>query len=195
MRISVNLLDLDRQSPLESRGREGALFPWAGAGGELAGVRGALPTPRVTSKCALGSSRSFLNRLDPALVSYYLPMSPRKSSRYHASGARISRLRRTASDRTPLLPGTTNGDSAHPPTTFKQRAAAFVNPAHGPSFAKSMRFFFFGTWFNVFLVFVPLSVISHHAGWDAGLRFTFSFLAILPLAKVSHSLYRYISSN
>ncbi|KAF9227753.1 Calcium/proton exchanger [Gyrodon lividus] len=34
------------------------------------------------------------------------------------------------------------------------------------------------------LVFVPLSAISHNLEWDAALRFTFSFMAILPLAKL-----------
>ncbi|KAH7107633.1 calcium/proton exchanger [Auriculariales sp. MPI-PUGE-AT-0066] len=85
-------------------------------------------------------------------------------------------------DRTPLLPADANG--AHHPQTFGQRFQALVNPQHGPSVAQSMRFFFFGTWFNIFLVFVPLSVISHHLGWDAVYRFSFSFLAILPLAKL-----------
>ena len=61
---------------------------------------------------------------------------------------------------------------------------AVLSPEDGPTWAQSLRFFFFGTYFNVFLVFVPLSVISHHLNWDAGLRFVFSFLAILPLAKV-----------
>ncbi|KAG8911160.1 hypothetical protein FRC01_005878, partial [Tulasnella sp. 417] len=40
------------------------------------------------------------------------------------------------------------------------------------------------SYFNLFLVLVPLSAISHHLNWDAGLRFAFSFLAIVPLAKL-----------
>lgn len=37
---------------------------------------------------------------------------------------------------------------------------------------------------NILLVFVPLSFVSHHLDWDAGLRFLFSFAAIMPLAKL-----------
>lgn len=54
-----------------------------------------------------------------------------------------------------------------------------------PSWIKSFSFFLLGSWLNVLLVFVPLSVLSHHLNWDAALRFTFSFVAIIPLAKVS----------
>ncbi|KIM55052.1 hypothetical protein SCLCIDRAFT_1221459 [Scleroderma citrinum Foug A] len=53
-----------------------------------------------------------------------------------------------------------------------------------PSWIKSFSFFLFGSWFNILLLFVPLSVISHHLNWDAALRFTFSFVAIIPLAKL-----------
>ena len=53
-----------------------------------------------------------------------------------------------------------------------------------PSYAQSFRFFLFGTWWNILLVFIPLSFVSHHLHWDAGLRFGFSFMAIMPLAHV-----------
>lgn len=49
---------------------------------------------------------------------------------------------------------------------------------------QSFYFFIFGSWLNILLLFVPLSVISHHLNWDAALRFSFSFVAILPLAKL-----------
>ncbi|KZV87410.1 Calcium/proton exchanger [Exidia glandulosa HHB12029] len=92
--------------------------------------------------------------------------------------SRLEICHANATDRTPLLP---NG-SEHP-RSFGERVRAVVSPENGPTWAHSVRFFFLGTWFNVFLVFVPLSFIAHHLNWDAGLRFLFSFLAILPLAK------------
>lgn len=53
-----------------------------------------------------------------------------------------------------------------------------------PSWLQSYRWFFFGSWVNVLLVFVPLSAAAHYLNWDAALRFSFSFLAIVPLAKL-----------
>jgi len=60
-----------------------------------------------------------------------------------------------------------------------------------PSWAESFKFFIFGTWFNVLLLFIPLSFVSHFLNWDAGLRFLFSFIAIVPLAKVGTTQLRY----
>jgi len=56
-----------------------------------------------------------------------------------------------------------------------------------PSWAESFKFFIFGTWLNILLVFIPLSFISHVMDWDAGLIFLFSLMAIVPLAKVDTS--------
>ena len=53
-----------------------------------------------------------------------------------------------------------------------------------PSWLSSFKFFFFGSWLNILLVFVPLSAVAHHLNWDAALRFGFSFVAIMPLAAV-----------
>ncbi|KAG2035145.1 Sodium/calcium exchanger protein-domain-containing protein [Suillus americanus] len=53
-----------------------------------------------------------------------------------------------------------------------------------PSWAESFKFFIFGTWFNILLVFVPLSFISHNMDWDVGLVFLFSSMAIVPLAQL-----------
>ncbi|KAF8844815.1 Calcium/proton exchanger [Paxillus ammoniavirescens] len=53
-----------------------------------------------------------------------------------------------------------------------------------PSWIDSYKFFFFNSWLNILLVFVPLSAISHNLGWDSALRFSFSFVAIVPLAKL-----------
>jgi len=41
-----------------------------------------------------------------------------------------------------------------------------------------------GSWWNLMLVFIPLSIVSHQLSWDAALRFSFSFLAIVPLARL-----------
>ncbi|GLB34724.1 putative calcium proton exchanger [Lyophyllum shimeji] len=64
------------------------------------------------------------------------------------------------------------------------RAAAVVKAEHEPSWTASYKWFLFGSYLNVLLLFVPLSFISHHLNWDAALRFTFSFMAIIPLAKL-----------
>ncbi|OAX39380.1 calcium/proton exchanger [Rhizopogon vinicolor AM-OR11-026] len=75
----------------------------------------------------------------------------------------------------------------HPDTTnlpFASRAASFMKGEGEPSWAESFKFFIFGTWFNVLLLFIPLSFVSHFLNWDAGLRFLFSFIAIVPLAKL-----------
>ena len=53
-----------------------------------------------------------------------------------------------------------------------------------PSWFESYKWFFFSSYFNALLVFVPLSALAHHLNWDVSLRFGFSFLAIVPLAKV-----------
>lgn len=88
-----------------------------------------------------------------------------------------------ASERSPLL------DGHHPNGSSGSRISSFIKAEGEPTWAGSLRFLLLSSYFNLFLVFVPLSVISHHLNWDAGLRFAFSFLAIVPLAKVSrHSL-------
>ncbi|TFK76206.1 calcium proton exchanger [Pluteus cervinus] len=71
---------------------------------------------------------------------------------------------------TPLLPST-NGSNGH--ATHQE-----------PSYLDSAKFFFLGSWFNVLLVFVPLSLLAEYLGFDGGKRFCFSFLAIMPLAKL-----------
>ncbi|KAJ7076615.1 Sodium/calcium exchanger protein-domain-containing protein [Mycena crocata] len=67
-----------------------------------------------------------------------------------------------------------------PPFPIKTLIAAEGEPFWGASF----RFFLFGSYLNLFLIFVPLSVISHFLNLDAALRFSFSFVAIIPLAKL-----------
>ena len=88
-------------------------------------------------------------------------------------------------DRTPLLENG-NGVNGHErgPSHRERFVNLFVIPDDQPGWIQSTKFFLFGSWMNVTLVFVPLSFVSHHLGWDAALRFSFSFLAIMPLAKV-----------
>ncbi|KAF7440205.1 hypothetical protein PC9H_000549 [Pleurotus ostreatus] len=91
------------------------------------------------------------------------------------------------SDRTPLLPngGGENGHNGDASArSVSQRLSTLIKAEGEPSWTHSFIWFLFGSWFNVLLVFVPLSIISHHLGWDAGLRFLFSFIAIIPLAKL-----------
>jgi len=85
------------------------------------------------------------------------------------------------SDRTPLLP---NGNDSEPRTPFSQRIRALLAAEGEPSWLESYKFFLFGSWLNVLLIFVPLSIIAHTLNLDAALRFSFSFIAIMPLAKV-----------
>ncbi|KAH9945812.1 calcium/proton exchanger [Epithele typhae] len=84
-------------------------------------------------------------------------------------------------DRTPLLE---NGNGAHPPRPFFARLADSLKAEGQPSWLASFRAFFFGSYLNILLVFVPLSAIAHYLDWDAGLRFGFSFIAIMPLAAL-----------
>ena len=56
-----------------------------------------------------------------------------------------------------------------------------------PSWFESYKWFLFSSYFNILLLFVPLSALAHHLDWDVSLRFSFSILAIVPLAKVFSS--------
>ncbi|KAF9014027.1 Sodium/calcium exchanger protein-domain-containing protein [Cyathus striatus] len=95
-----------------------------------------------------------------------------------------------SSERDPLLPSSAsngaNGSLEHdrPPQSLSQRIVGFVRADGQPSWLASYKFFFFGSYLNALLIFVPLSVFAHHLNWDAALRFSFSFLAIIPLAKL-----------
>ena len=99
----------------------------------------------------------------------------------------MSSTPRSLNERTSLLSGElpVNGgpDSEHLP--FATRILKAFKAEGEPTWAASYKFFLLGSWLNILLVFVPLSFISHHLNWDAALRFVFSFIAIMPLAKVS----------
>ncbi|KII89089.1 hypothetical protein PLICRDRAFT_175323 [Plicaturopsis crispa FD-325 SS-3] len=91
-------------------------------------------------------------------------------------------MSRTPSDRTPLLENGNGSVPTKPP--FAKRAIKLLKGEGEPSFLASWKYFWFTGWINILLVFVPLSIISHHLNWDAALRFSFSFIAIMPLAKL-----------
>ncbi|KNZ80372.1 Vacuolar calcium ion transporter [Termitomyces sp. J132] len=84
----------------------------------------------------------------------------------------------------PLLNLVENGGQTTPPRPFLERTFSFLRSEGEPSFFGSFRWFFLQSWVNTLLVFIPLSFISHHLNWDAALRFIFSFVAIIPLAKL-----------
>ncbi|KAG2116527.1 Sodium/calcium exchanger protein-domain-containing protein [Suillus discolor] len=88
----------------------------------------------------------------------------------------------TSSESSPLLEN--GGFSGHRNVSLTRRVVNFMKGEDEPSWGESFKFFFFGTWFNILLVFIPLSFISHNLDWDAGLIFLFSFMAIVPLAKL-----------
>ncbi|KAI0664729.1 Sodium/calcium exchanger protein-domain-containing protein [Cubamyces menziesii] len=87
----------------------------------------------------------------------------------------------TVSDRTPLLE---NGNGAQRPKPFYKRVIDSLSAEGEPSWLHSYKFFLFGSYLNILLVFVPLSFVSHFLDWDAALRFSFSFIAIMPLAAL-----------
>jgi len=53
-----------------------------------------------------------------------------------------------------------------------------------PSWATSFRWFILSSYLNILTIFIPLSFLAHNLEWDAAYRFTFSFIAIIPLAKL-----------
>ncbi|EIW87437.1 calcium proton exchanger [Coniophora puteana RWD-64-598 SS2] len=77
-----------------------------------------------------------------------------------------------------------NGAQQPPQFTRTRRVLNAIQVEGEPSWKQSYRYFLLGSWFNVLLVFVPLCFVSHNLGWNVGLRFSFSFLAIVPLAKL-----------
>ena len=86
------------------------------------------------------------------------------------------------SDTTPLLGNGANAEVTR--QSYTDRLVDFIKADGEPSWVASYKYFLFGSWWNVLLVFIPLTILSHNLGWDAALRFSFSFLAIVPLAKV-----------
>jgi Ca2+:H+ antiporter len=85
----------------------------------------------------------------------------------------------SSSEQSPLL----NGEWRRPPS-FYQKCLAFLKAEGEPSFLASYRWLIFGSWLNLLLLLVPVAAAAHYLNWDAALRFGFSFVAIIPLAKV-----------
>ncbi|KAF8637417.1 hypothetical protein AX17_002912 [Amanita inopinata Kibby_2008] len=85
------------------------------------------------------------------------------------------------SEHSPLLPSS-NGSVTS--SSFTSRAVAVLKAEGEPTWAQSFKFYFFDSYLNILLIFIPLSFVSHHMEWDAALRFCFSFIAIIPLAKL-----------
>jgi hypothetical protein len=81
-------------------------------------------------------------------------------------------------EQSPLLNGNPQARSLY------QSTLAFVKAEGEPSWLNSYRWFVFGSWLNLLLLLVPVATAAHYLQWDAPLRFGFSFIAIVPLAKV-----------
>lgn len=82
------------------------------------------------------------------------------------------------SERSPLLPIQSE------PSTSSSNILSVLKAEGEPTWLQSFRFYIFGSYLNILLCFVPLSFLAHHLNWDAALRFSFSFMAIIPLAAV-----------
>ena len=76
-----------------------------------------------------------------------------------------------------------NGHVRRP--SYKEHILSLFSAREGqPGWIKSFKFLF-DSRSNAVLVLVPLSFFSHHLDWDAALRSTFSFIALIPLVKVA----------
>ncbi|KAI9466367.1 calcium/proton exchanger [Lactarius psammicola] len=82
-------------------------------------------------------------------------------------------------EQSPLL----NGQPRQPRSLY-QSFLVFVKAEGEPSWLASYRWFIFGSWLNLLLLLVPVAAAAHYLSWDAPLRFGFSFVAIIPLAKL-----------
>jgi Ca2+:H+ antiporter len=95
-------------------------------------------------------------------------------------------------ERTPLIRVTSpqgHGQNGESSPAFRSpggvaRILEFVRGDHEPSWVQSFSWIIFGSYFNVFLAFVPLSFVAQERNWDVLYRFGFSFFAVIPLAKV-----------
>ncbi|PVG04062.1 putative VCX1-vacuolar Ca++/H+ exchanger [Serendipita vermifera] len=88
------------------------------------------------------------------------------------------------SERDPLIAGGSNGNHSHRRGGSLAKLHSVLAAQGQPSYAASFKWFLFDSWWNVLLVFIPLSFLAHHLNWDAALRFSFSFFAIMPLARL-----------
>lgn len=85
----------------------------------------------------------------------------------------------TPTEQSPLLNGNPQARRS-----LYQSTLTFVKAEGEPSWLDSYRWFVFGSWLNLLLLLVPVATAAHYLDWDAPLRFGFSFIAIVPLAKL-----------
>lgn len=115
--------------------------------------------------------------------SYIRPDYPEPGEAVQKGRSNLSLLRYSPanmpSENSPLL---SNGEETQR-QPFSRRAISFMKGEGQPGFFQSYHYLFLESWVNLLLLFIPLSAVSHYLMWDAGLRFTLSFLAIIPLAK------------
>ena len=71
-----------------------------------------------------------------------------------------------------------------PRRSLYQSIHTLVRAEGEPSWLDSYRWFIFGHGLNLLLLLVPVAAAAHYLNWDAPLQFGFSFVAIVPLAKV-----------
>ncbi|PPQ99224.1 hypothetical protein CVT24_009243 [Panaeolus cyanescens] len=96
----------------------------------------------------------------------------------------LPRQRRSTRRRSTYQNGHSSDVEGLPPRSLGSRFSALVKAEGEPTYPQSVKFILTNSYLNLLLVFIPLSIAAHHANWDAALRFSFSFLAIVPLAKL-----------
>ncbi|KAI0256858.1 Sodium/calcium exchanger protein-domain-containing protein [Lactifluus subvellereus] len=86
-----------------------------------------------------------------------------------------------STERTPLL-----DDDLRFYESFYSKIATLLKAEGEPSLPDSYRWFLLGpcSWLNSLLLLAPVATAAHYLHWDAPLRFAFSFIAIIPLAKL-----------
>lgn len=127
-----------------------------------------------------GTEKHCLDGFGPVLDNAYCSVSHLLPFSRHAPLPHSS----MSSESTPLLQNGRQNGQADQRLSFAQRVVKAIKAEGEPSWLESYKWFFFGSYTNVLLVFVPLSAVAHNLNWDAALRFSFSFIAIVPLAKV-----------
>lgn len=88
--------------------------------------------------------------------------------------------------RTPSPASDSARSTSHEPIPIPTSPQPFKDDLHSaraaPTYGQSAKAFLLGSYVNVLLVAVPLSFVSHFAGWGSTADFVISFLAIIPLA-------------
>ena len=93
------------------------------------------------------------------------------------------------SEQTPLLNGNSRNLSLYP------KMVSLLKAEGEPSWLDSYKWFIFGSWSNLLLLLIPVAAAAHYLSWDAPLRFGFSFVAIIPLARVRNFSWAYFAVN